>query len=92
MPGYIRINNQFQLNAKKLMFLKCKKTDMSAFLFCLSLNLATLALFLLKMSLTLCHFDTLCSHEAAEEAQFKESRRSSFYNRGILKCNDTTIP
>ena len=25
MPGYIRINNQFQLNAKKLMFLKCKK-------------------------------------------------------------------
>ena len=33
MPGYTRINNQFQLNAKKLMFLKCKKTDMSAFLF-----------------------------------------------------------
>ena len=53
MPGYIRINNQFQLNAKKLMFLKCKKTDMSAFLFCLCLNLAILALFLLKMSLTL---------------------------------------
>ena len=25
MPGYTRINNQFQLNAKKLMFLKCKK-------------------------------------------------------------------
>lgn len=49
MPGYTRINNQFQLNAKKLMFLKCKKkTDMSAFLFC-----AILALFLLKMSLTL---------------------------------------
>ena len=54
MPGYTRINNQFQLNAKKLMFLKCKKkTDMSAFLFCLCLNLAILALFLLKMSLTL---------------------------------------
>lgn len=53
MPGYIRINNQFQLNAKKLMFLKCKKTDMSAFLFCLCLNLAILAQFLLKMSLTL---------------------------------------
>ena len=54
MPGYIRINNQFQLNAKKLLFLKCKKkTDMSAFLFCLCLNLATLPLFLLKMSLTL---------------------------------------
>ena len=53
MPGYTRINNQFQLNAKKLMFLKCKKTDMSAFLFCLCLNLAILPLFLLKMSLTL---------------------------------------
>ena len=51
MPGYIRINNQFQLNAKKLMFLKCKKTDMSAFLFCLCLNLAICAI--AEMSLTL---------------------------------------